>query len=264
MTATLTDPAVVLDPVAAVALPRGGAVGRAGLLATPGFVLLSALALWVYARSVDLDSIERRNLEAGVIARQLLEHVQLTLLATAVVVVLAVPLGVLLSRGRSRRLVPVVVGLANVGQAVPSIGLVVLLALLLGIGRGTAVLALIASSALPVLRNTLVGLEGVDPAVVKAGLGMGMSRWGVLWGIELPLAVPVLLTGVRVALIYNVGTATLATLIGAGGLGDLINNGIVLGRPLVLLVGSVGTALLALGLDWFAGLAERALRPRGL
>ena len=233
-------------------------------LAMPAFVLLTAVALWAYVGRQELDSIERRSIDRQVILTRLLEHLELALVATAIVVAIGVPVGVLLTRGRGRRLVPLVVGAANVGQAVPSIGLIVLLAIFWGIGWRTAVVALIAASVLPVLRNTLVGIRGVDPRAVKAAAGLGMSPWAVLCRIELPLAVPVLLAGIRVALIYNVGTATLATLIGAGGLGDLINAGIVLDRPVVLLVGSVSTALLALTVDWLAGLLETALRPRGL
>ena len=117
---------------------------------------------------------------------------------------------------------------------------------------------------LPVLRNTMVGLDQVDKPTIEAGRGMGMTRWQVLTKIELPLAVPVILAGVRTALVINVGTATLAVFIGGGGLGETINSGLKLNQNLTLITGSAITALLALTIDWLASVAERVLRPRGL
>ena len=124
--------------------------------------------------------------------------------------------------------------------------------------------ALVAYSLLPILRNTMVGLQGVDRFLIEAGRGMGMSRARVLGQIELPLAVPVILAGVRTALVINVGTATLATFVNAGGLGFLIVNALALNRQPVLIVGSVLTAVLALLIDWLGGVAEDILRPKGL
>jgi osmoprotectant transport system permease protein len=122
----------------------------------------------------------------------------------------------------------------------------------------------VAYSVLPVLRNTMVGLRQVDDTVIESARGMGMSRLGVLTRIELPLAVPVILTGLRTALVINVGSAALATFIGGGGLGNIINGGLVQNRQLVTVVGSVLTAVLALLIDHLAALAEDVLRPRGL
>jgi osmoprotectant transport system permease protein len=140
----------------------------------------------------------------------------------------------------------------------------VLLAILFGVGFSMAVVALVVYATLPVLRNTMVGIQHVDRAVVDAGRGMGMSARQVLLGIELPLAVPVMLAGIRVALILNVGVATLATYTNAGGLGSLIESGIVFNRTPVLLAGSVLVVALALLVDWIAGLVEHVFRPRGL
>jgi osmoprotectant transport system permease protein len=140
----------------------------------------------------------------------------------------------------------------------------VILALVWDIGFLPAVVALVAYSVVPVLRNTMVGLQQVDQALIEAGRGMGMTKTAVLLRIELPLAVPVILAGVRTALIINVGTATLATFTGAGGLGDLINNGLRLGRETVVFTGGALTALLALFIDWIASVAEDLLRPKGL
>nr|WP_276515187.1 ABC transporter permease [Actinomadura coerulea] len=180
------------------------------------------------------------------------------------VLAIAVPLGVLLTRPPLDRLSAPFLALANVGQAVPSIGVLVLLAVTVGIGFQKAVVALILVSALPVLRNTMVGLRGVDRSLIEAGRGIGLSRAAVLFRVELPLAVPVILASVRVAVILNVGSATLAAFTNAGGLGDLINTGISLNRTPILLTGSVLTAVLAMAADWLIGIVELVLRPRGL
>ncbi|NDU71554.1 ABC transporter permease subunit [Actinomadura sp. DSM 109109] len=246
--------------------PGGGAAGRsrAGLLATPAFLAVVSAALYLYVRGLDLDAIERRSLDRSEITRQFLQHVKLVAVSTALVLAIAIPLGVLLTRPRLRRLSAPFLALANVGQAVPSIGVLVLLAVTVGIGFQKAVIALILVSALPVLRNTMVGLRGVDRSLVEAGRGIGLSKAAVLFRVELPLAVPVILASVRVAVILNVGSATLAAFTNAGGLGDLINTGIALNRTPILLTGSVLTAVLAMAADWLIGIVELVLRPRGL
>ena len=178
---------------------------------------------------------------------------------------IAVPLGIVLTRGSAGRFIsPVVVGIANIGQAAPSIGLIVLLAIWVGFGFWTAVLALTLYGLLPVLRNTITGLQGVDPTLVEAGRGLGMSSSSVLLRIELPLALPVIMTGVRTALVLVVGTATLATFINGGGLGATINSGITLFRFSVMIAGAVLVALLALTIEWLGRLLELLVKPKGL
>lgn len=221
-------------------------------------------ALYVYVQGQDLDRIEEATINAEFIGEKIVEHLQLTLVSTALVIAIAVPLGVLLTRAGARRWSSPFIGVANIGQAVPSIGVIVLLAVTVGIGFDKAIIALVAYSTLPVLRNTMVGLQQVDRPLIEAGRGMGMTKLAVLVRIELPLAVPVMLAGIRTALIINVGTATLATFINAGGLGFIIDNGIRLNRELVLITGSVLTAVLALTVDWLAGMVEDVLRPKGL
>ena len=217
-----------------------------------------------YLQTASLDSIEQRLLVTDQIIARTLEHVQLVTVSTVLVIVIAVPLGVLLSRRRARWLATPVLAVANGGQAIPSIGVLVLLAILVGVGFKMAVVALVVYALLPVLRNTMVGLAQVDPALIDAGRGMGMSSRQVLMQIELPMAVPIMLAGIRVALILTVGVATLATSTTAGGLGSFIESGIVFNRMPILLTGSVLTIALALLVDWLAGLAEHRLRPRGL
>ena len=234
-------------------------------------VLLAAilLALYLYISAQELDTIEQRVLNSANIGARLYQHLWLSGVATAGIVAIAVPLGIALTRPWARRVEPFAVNLANAGQAIPSLGVLVLLFLIFrpwGVSPfQIAIAALIIYGILPVLRNTMVGIRQVDPAEIEAGRGMGMTRRQVLRQIELPLAVPVILAGVRVSLILAVGTATLAWTIGAGGLGVIIQNGISMGRiNTVLLSGAVITAVVALFIDWLAGVVEDVLRPRGL
>ncbi|MDT0309554.1 ABC transporter permease [Streptomyces sp. DSM 44917] len=267
MTVTAHDAPAGPAAPAAPAAPRNGAAGRGsplGLLVTPLLLAAACLALYLHINGQELDSIETRALDREVITRQLLEHLRLVGASTGLVIALAIPLGVLLTRPGPARFAWPVLALANMGQAVPSIGVLVLLAVTVGIGFQQALIALVLVSVLPVLRNTMVGLRGVDRSLIDAARGMGLTRTAVLLRVELPLAVPVMMAGLRIALILNVGSATLATYTNAGGLGGLIDTGISLNRTPVLLTGCVLTAVLALACDWLIGLAERTLRPRGL
>jgi osmoprotectant transport system permease protein len=266
----------VLEPssAAAAARPRGGLEDElarearlprwVGYLGMPLFLALSSLALYLYVSGLELDSIEQRTLNREFITEKLIEHLKLTGASTAIVIAIAVPLGILLTRPAARRISGPAVIFTGLGQALPSIGLLVLFAVTLGLGFKYAVYALVAYSVLPILQNTMVGLRGVDRSLIEAARGMGMTKLGVLWRIELPLAVPVILAGVRTALVLNVGTATLATFVNAGGLGFLIANALALDRQPVLITGSALTAILALFIDWMAGVAEDLLRPKGL
>lgn len=233
-------------------------------VAMPLFCAVVLLVLYLYVSGQELDSIEARRLTADYIRASVLRHVYLVVVSTAWVIALAVPAGILLTRPFARRVSGPLVTVANVGQAIPSIGVIVILALTLGFGVRYAIVALVVYAFLPVLRNTMVGLQQVDPNVIEAGRGMGMTRGAVLLTIELPLSVPVMLAGVRTALTINVGTAAVATLTNAGGLGDIIYTGMVQSRHVVLITGAVLTAVLALLVDYVASIAEDVLRPRGL
>lgn len=266
----IAGPPTIADPGARAAL-AGTSVGRRGrrttLLEYVGLplvlVAVSALTLW-WVGAQDLGSIERRLVNPTKISTAFVEHLQLAFVSTVFVILIAVPLGIVLTRPAARPFVPPVLAVANIGQAVPSIGVLVILALVWSIGFWPAIVALVAYSILPVLRNTMVGLQQVDQFVIEAGRGMGMTKRAVLQQIELPLAVPVILAGVRTALVINVGTATLATFVNAGGLGDIIAGGLVSNRQTVVLVGSVLTASLALFIDHLGAIAERHLSPKGL
>lgn len=227
-------------------------------------ILVAVGVVLTYVGVAPLTETERSTLNAGSLRRYTLEHLELTFLSALLVLVIAIPLGVLLTRPAFRKASGPVIAVANAGQAAPSIGLVVLLAALIPSGFWAAIVALVVYSALPVLRNTMVGLRGVDQRLVEAGRGMGMSAFAVLVRIELPLAVPVMLAGVRTALVLLVGTAALATFINGGGLGVLITTGVNLDLHTVLIVGSLLIALLALLIDWLGRVAEHIARPKGL
>jgi len=229
----------------------------------PAFLALLCGATYLWASSLQLDSLERRTLNYDYLQRAILEHVKLSVVSIALVILIAIPLGILLTRSFARWLTPVALGLANVGQATPAIGLLVLMTLIFGIGFKIALISIVAYAVLPVLRNTIVGINEVNPAMVEAAEGMGMGRWAVLFRIELPLAVPVIAAGVRIALVLVVAVATLATFVNAGGLGDILVTGIKLQRVSILVVGTVLAVTLALLADWLGGVIEDLLTPRG-
>ena len=243
---------------------RGRRDSLIGYLGLPIVLVAVCVVLFLWVGAQELGNIERRLVNPEKIATNFVQHMALTFVSTVFVILIAVPLGILLTRPAARAVVPPVITVANIGQAVPSIGVLVLLALIWTIGFWPAIVALVLYSILPVLRNTMVGLQQVDQSVIEAGRGMGMTKGAVLREIELPLAVPVILAGVRTALVINVGTATLATFVNAGGLGEIISGGIVTNRQTVVLVGSVLTAVVALFIDHLGGIAEARLSPRGL
>lgn len=238
---------------------------NAGLFVTPIIVVLGSIALVVYYRSADKIFQDERSLDWGRNLRpQLEQHLSLTLWSTVFTIAIAVPLGILLTRPRYKRAGGPVLAVATSGQAIPAFGLLVLAFAWLGRGPWTTIWALTLFTILPVLRNTMVGIEQVDKSIIEAGRGMGLTKRQTLRQIEIPLAVPVILAGIRTALVINVGMAALAFLIGGGGLGATISAGLKLSRDLVLITGAVLTALVALAVDWVAALIEKALRPRGL
>lgn len=253
------------NPAAPLSAQR--AVPRSSVWRTfmpPIVVLVMAVVVGAWVATADLDSIEKRTLNFDYITDRVREHLVLSVSAAILVALLAIPLGILIHRSSSKSLRSVALGLANIGQATPAVGLVILLAIIWKTGFSTALIAIVAYAFLPVLRNTLIGLAEVDGAVRESALGMGMTPSQVLRRIELPLASPVILAGLRTSLVFAVGVATIATFINAGGLGDMIVNGLKLQRYPVLLVGAGLVAAIAILIDWLAGLVEDRVRPRGL
>lgn len=186
------------------------------------------------------------------ILNQTAEHAVLVLVAMAIALAIAIPLGILLTRQAALR--RWALGFANVMQTVPSLALFGFLIPITHIGKPTAIVALVLYALLPILRNTLTGILGVDVAVRESAIAMGMTNSQLLWHVELPLAAPVILAGVRVATVTTIGTATIAAAIGGGGLGVFIFRGIASVDTTEILAGAVPAALLALlsdgGLSW--------------
>ncbi len=186
------------------------------------------------------------------------EHVVLVAISTAAAAAIGVPLGVLLTR--RPKLSRPILGVAGVVQTIPSLalfGFLIPLPLIGGIGAKTAIVALIVYALLPILRNTHAGVLSVDPAVIEAATGLGMTENQRLFWVELPLALPVVLAGVRIATIVSIGLATIAAAIGAGGLGVLIYRGIATVDNRLILAGAVPAALLAVAADLLFGVIER-------
>ncbi|MDT0475840.1 ABC transporter permease [Streptomyces griseoviridis] len=230
----------------------------------PAFLIALLLATWLWFKQADLDAISKNALSHGQVSKALWQQIELVAISTFFVLIIAIPLGILLTRRTFQKATPVAMAFANMGQATPAIGLLALLVIWLGTGMRAALIGIIIYAVLPVLSNTIAGLRANDPTLLEAARGIGMSPLGVLRRVELPLAVPLILAGVRTALVLNVGTATLATFGGGGGLGVLITTGITNQRMPVLVLGSILTVSLALLVDWLASLAELLLRPRGL
>jgi osmoprotectant transport system permease protein len=190
------------------------------------------------------------------------EHLQISVIALLISIAIAVPLGLLLSR--SKRLAEPIIAITAVLQTIPSLAILAFLIPLIGIGTRPAIVALIAYALLPILRNTYTGIAGVDPALKEAATGMGMNSFRRLRKVELPLAMPVIMAGIRTAMVMIVGTTTIAALIGAGGLGELILLGIDRGGDVnLILLGAIPAALLAILLDLVIRVFERTSRKFG-
>jgi osmoprotectant transport system permease protein len=188
------------------------------------------------------------------------QHLVLVLISIAIAVLIGIPLGILITRrpnlGRP------ILGFANVMQTIPSLalfGFLLPLPVIGGIGERTAIVALILYALLPVIRNTYIGITNVDPAIREAGRGMGMTDRQLLLQVEIPLAMGVILAGVRVATVIGIGVATIAAAIGAGGLGEFIFRGVAIVDNQLILAGAIPAAIMALAADFGLGWIERRL-----
>ncbi|WP_025761779.1 ABC transporter permease/substrate-binding protein [Dyadobacter tibetensis] len=191
----------------------------------------------------------------GKIWEQTLTHLGLTSMSLMLAILLGVPLGISIVKRTS--LAKLVLGAAGLLQTIPSIALLGMMIPLLGIGPMPAVIALFLYALLPIIRNTYTGISGIDSAVTEAAEAMGLTSWQILWKVHLPLAMPVLLAGVRTAAVINIGVATLAAYIAAGGLGEFIFGGIALNNSNMILAGAIPAALLAIILDTLLGLLQK-------
>ena len=188
-------------------------------------------------------------------------HLTLVLIAMAFAIAIAVPLGMFIVHRPTLR--NVALALASVFQTIPSLalfGFLIPIPFIGGIGRRTAIVALVLYALLPILRNTYVGLTGIDPAILEAAEAMGMTESQILWRVRLPLARAVILAGIRTATIITIGVATIAAAIGAGGLGTFIFRGVAMVSDAVILAGAIPAALLAIVADIVLSWVERRLR----
>ena len=224
-------------------------------------VALAAAIIW-WVNHAHLEPGESAVLSSGNLRDRGWEHIKMSAVSTGLAALVAVPLGIVTSRRALRHAGAPILFAANIGQTVPTVAVLALMLTVTGLGFRTAVFALWIYSLLPILQNTLVGLRGVDPATIEAARGMGMSPIGLLLRVEFPLAMPVMMAGIRTAAVVNVGTAALGTFIGAGGLGEIIEIGINNQRDHLLYVGAGLTALLALAADWVVSVIGVLISPR--
>ncbi|PIC85667.1 glycine/betaine ABC transporter [Sporosarcina sp. P20a] len=189
-------------------------------------------------------------------------HIQLVFFSMIFAVVIAVTLGIVITR--VPKLKTGVLGAAGIMQTIPSLAVLGFMIPIFGIGVKTAIAALFLYSLLPIMRNTYTGIKDVDPATIEAAKGMGMTNMQILFKVELPLAIPIIMAGIRTAAVINVGNATLAAFIGAGGLGDFIFLGITRGIDGLILLGAIPAAILAIALETFFSAVERWTTPKGL
>ncbi|AMV61417.1 ABC transporter permease [Pediococcus damnosus] len=195
----------------------------------------------------------------GQLLYKLWQHIYISGISLGLGILVAVPLGILLTRMKHGS--GVIIEIASVLQTVPALALLAMMIPIFGIGALPAIVALFIYSLLPILRNTYLGIQGVDPSLKDAAKGMGMTNFQSIIKVELPMAVPVIMSGIRLSATYVIAWTALASYIGAGGLGDFIFNGLNLYRTDLILGGSIPVILLALLVDWLLGKLEVWLTP---
>ncbi len=190
------------------------------------------------------------------------EHIYLSLISIVIGCLISIPVGIYITRHEG--IARVILLIVSVIQTIPSLALLGFLIPLFGIGTIPAVVALTLYALLPIMRNTYTGIKSVDSALLESAKGMGMTRSQILWMVELPLARQVIMAGIRTATVLTIGVATLATFIGAGGLGDIIMRGISMIDAPTILAGAIPAALLAILFDYGLNVLDRVLTPKGL
>jgi osmoprotectant transport system permease protein len=198
----------------------------------------------------------------GQIIDLIIEHIQLTVLAVLIAILIGIPLGILISR--VKKLSAPVIGFANVIQAVPSLALLGFLIPLLGIGSKPAILMVFLYSLLPIIKNTYTGLMNINPDIIEASRGMGMTKSQILSMVQLPLALPIIMTGIRISAVTAVGLMTIAAFVGAGGLGYMVFSGVQTVNNNMILAGAIPACLLALFMDFLVGKIEKGVTPPGI
>lgn len=199
---------------------------------------------------------------AGTLFSKTLEHLYISVVSLLIAIIIAVPLGVLLSK--TQRLSKIALTIAGILQTIPTLAVLALMIPLFGVGKTPAIIALFLYVLLPILNNTVIGVQNIDGNVREAGRSMGMTGVQLMKDVELPLALPMILSGVRLSSVYVISWATLASYVGAGGLGDFIFNGLSLYEPAMIIIGTILVTALALIVDFCLSLIEKWVVPKGL
>ena len=224
-------------------------------------IVLVGLTVWI----TSLDKVGILYVATwGTLANETRNHLEMVSIAVLIAISIGVPLGILITRPGFKKLAPPAIGTAAVGQSIPSLAIIAIMLPLLGLGFWSAIVALVIYALLPVLRNSYAGIRKIDPAIIEAARGMGMSRMQIARKIELPLARPVIMAGIRICTVITVGTAELAVLVGGKGLGAITFKGVFAMEPLLILQGAAPTALLAIILGFMLERVETLMTPRGL
>ena len=199
---------------------------------------------------------------SGMLLNKTLEHLYISIMALILAMIVAIPLGILLSK--KEKLSKVSLTIAGILQTIPTLAILALMIPLFGVGKVTAIIALFIYVLLPILNNTIVGVQNIDRNIVEAGRSMGMTNFQLMKDIELPLALPMVLSGIRLSSVYVISWAALASYVGAGGLGDLIFNGLALYETEMIIVGTILVTLLALIGNLILKKKEKWIIPKGL
>ncbi len=229
------------------------------------FISLLAVLIGLTAWVTSIDKVGiYSTFTYGDILTHTKDHLLMVFWAVLIAMAIGVPLGTLVTRPGFTKLSPLVIGGANVGQSIPSLAVIAIMAPVLGFGLQSAIVALFIYGLLPILRNSYASMKNIDPAMIEAARGMGMTRWQIIRKIELPLARPVIMAGIRICTVVTVGTAELAVLVGGKGLGTITLTGVFARQVLLILQGAAPTAILAISLGFILERIESRMTPRGL
>lgn len=191
-----------------------------------------------------------------------IEHFYISIIALLIAIVVAVPIGILLSK--TEKTANVVLTVAGVLQTIPTLAVLALMIPIFGVGKTPAIVALFVYVLLPILNNTVLGVKNIDQNIIQAGTSMGMTKLQLMKDVELPLALPLIISGIRLSSVYVISWATLASYVGAGGLGDLVFNGLNLYQPPMIISAAILVTALALIVDFLLSLVEKWVVPKGL
>jgi osmoprotectant transport system permease protein len=232
---------------------------------TTVFVILMVFLLAITAWITSLGKVGVYRVFSGAdIAYYAWVHLKMVLISVLIASAIAVPAGIVITRPGMDKISSLVIGGANIGQTIPSLAVISIMAPILGFGLQSAIAALVVYGLLPIVRNTYAGIKNIDPAIIEAAKGMGMSRLQITWKIEVPLATKIILAGIRISTVITVGTAELAVLVGGESLGTITLTGVYAREPLLILQGAAPTAAMAIILGWLLTLLEERLTVRGM